>query len=74
MTNNLIRGENNPKALLNTDLKSLEEYKFKKRLLSDINKLNKALESVVETNNALQDRIAELENRLETLETSKGKE
>lgn len=66
MSNNLIR-EHTSGALINTDYKSLEDYKFKKNIMKDINNLKSICELVL----VLENRIDLLEKKIEELKNCK---
>lgn len=59
-------------SLVSNDLKTLEEYKFKKNLLKDINRLKESQERSNQTISDLLGIIEELKSRIEMLEQTKG--
>ena len=67
----LVR-EKSSKAILNNDLKSLEEYKFKKNMIKDINSLKTALDTSNEIIEHLTRDIQILKEKIEVLENLKG--
>ena len=69
--NRLVR-EKSSKAILNNDLKSLEEYKFKKNMIKDINSLKTALENSENTISTMMQEIRILKEKIEVLENLKG--
>ncbi len=69
--NRLVR-EKSSKAILNNDLKSLEEYKFKKNMIKDINSLKTALDTSNEIIEHLTRDIQILKEKIEVLENLKG--
>lgn len=73
MSDNQLIREKTTNALLNNDNKALEEYKFKKTLLKDINNLRIMLEEVVEKNTVLANEVVNLKTRVDELENLKGK-
>jgi len=64
MNNTSLIREQASKALLNTDSKALEEYKFKKKLLRDINTLKEQVDGLQRENAELKNRLDRIENKL----------
>lgn len=55
--------ENNSKALLNNDMRALEEHKFKKSVLRNINKMEKTIENLINEVETLKSELNHLKEK-----------
>lgn len=62
MTNKLLR-ETSSNALLNSDSQSFDEYKFKKKVIRDINSLIDAVKNMQNKIDSLEEEIIELKSK-----------